>query len=183
MERFKLSDALLLSALALLLLSFKAAVKLKLGLVGHSMFMMTLVMLLARGLVPKTGSVLATGFLTGLLAMLLGIGKGGPLILLKFMFPAAAIELACLLLPFAPWQRKTAILVGLCGLAAWIAKGMFELWLAGADAQFMLLQMGWKGLGGGLFTLLAALCVPPLLARLAHHQLIPQQRQPQGLTP
>ncbi|QIZ77300.1 core component of ECF transporter [Ferrimonas lipolytica] len=179
MNKLKLADALLIGALSLLLLSFKAAVKLKLGLSGHTMFLMVLVFLLARGLVPVRGSIIYCGLLTGILAMLLGIGKGGPLILLKFLLPAVGIELACLLLPFAPWHRVTAIAAGAAGLIAWVIKGATEMALAGADIDIILMQMGWKSFGGGIFTVLAALCVPLLLQRLAHHQLIPTERQPQ----
>ncbi|WP_028111358.1 hypothetical protein [Ferrimonas kyonanensis] len=179
MNRFSLSDAILLSGLALLLVSFKAVVRLKLGLTGHSMFLLVLVYLLARGLVPQRGSVLYCGLMTGLLALIMGVGKGGPLVLLKFLLPAMAMELALLLLPMAPWFTAQALLVAAAALTVWVGKGALELWLAGADPALILVQSGWKTLGGGLFSILGACCTPMLLQRLAHHQLIPTHRQPQ----
>ena len=178
MRRFTLADALLLSGLALLLVCFKAVVRLKLGLTGHSMFFMVLIFLLARGLVPRTGSVLYCAVMTGFLALIMGVGKGGPLILLKFVLPAMAMEAALLFVASAPWALMPSILVALAGLIAWVAKGAFELWLANADIAVILLQMGWKLLVGGLFSLLGVICARKLVQLLAHHQLIPDARRP-----
>ena len=63
----------------------------------------------------------------------MGIGRGGPLVLLKMLAPALTIEIVCLVLPNAPWIRWQAVLVAWAGVVAWISKGMLELWLAGAD--------------------------------------------------
>jgi len=178
MKRFTLTDSLILASLAILSVAFKAVFRLKLGLVGHSMFMVTLVLLLARGLVPVRGSVVGCGLMAGLLAMVMGIGKGGPLVLLKMLAPALAIELVCLVLPKAPWIRWQAVLAAWAGVVAWIGKGMLELALAGADRAVLATEAGLKALGGGLFATLAALLVPTLLRRLAHHGMIPAERQP-----
>jgi hypothetical protein len=178
MRRFTLTDSLILASLAVLSVAFKAVFRLKLGLTGHSMFMVTLVLLLARGLVPVRGSVAGCGLVAGLLAMVMGIGKGGPLVLLKFLAPALAIEIVCLLLPKAPWTRWQAVLAAWAGVVAWIGKGMLELALAGADRAVLATEAGLKALGGGLFATIAALLVPTLLKRLAHHGLVPKERQP-----
>jgi len=178
MKRFTLTDSLMLASLAVLSVAFKAVFRLKLGLTGHSMFMVTLVLLLARGLVPVRGSVVGCGLVAGLLAMVMGIGKGGPLVLLKMLAPALAIEIVCLLLPKAPWTRWQAVLAAWAGVVAWIGKGMLELALAGADRAVLATEAGLKALGGGLFATLAALLVPTLLKRLAHHGLVPEERQP-----
>jgi hypothetical protein len=178
MKRFTLSDSLILASLAVLSVAFKAVFRLKLGLTGHSMFMVTLVLLLARGLVPERGSVVGCGLVAGLMAMVMGIGRGGPLVLLKFLAPALAVEIICLLLPKAPWTRWQAVLAAWAGVAAWIGNGMLELALAGADRAVLATEAGLKALGGGLFATIAALLVPTLLKRLAHHDLVPKERQP-----
>jgi len=172
LQAFSLADALLLAALALLLVAFKAMVRLKLGLTGHSMFLLVLVFLLARGLVPHRGSVLYCGLMAGLLAMVMGVGKGGPLILMKMALPALTMEIALLLLPMAAWTLWQAVLVALAGMLAWLFKGVLGLWLAGAESEVIMLQMGWKMLGGGLFSILAALLVPGVMRKLAHHGLV-----------
>ncbi|WP_086481905.1 hypothetical protein [Oceanospirillum sanctuarii] len=172
LQAFSLADALLLAALALLLVAFKAMVRLKLGLTGHSMFLLVLVFLLARGLVPHRGAVLYCGLMAGLLAMVMGVGKGGPLILLKMALPALTMEMALLLLPMAAWTLWQAVLVALAGMLAWLLKGVLGLWLAGAESDVILLQIGWKLLGGGLFSVLAALLVPGVMRKLAHHGLV-----------
>ncbi|WP_028107880.1 hypothetical protein [Ferrimonas futtsuensis] len=179
MTKLPLADAILLGALALLMVGLKSLLRLKLGLAGHSMFLLVLTLLLARGLVPVRGSVLYCGLMAGLLALVLGVGKGGPLVVLKFALPALAMEAALLLLPRAPWFRIQALLVALAGLTAWLLKGGVELYLAGADASVIAAQLAWKGLGGCLFSLLGALAVPPLMSLLAHHQLLSPRRHPQ----
>ncbi|MBY5978878.1 core component of ECF transporter [Ferrimonas balearica] len=183
MNARSLNDALLLGTLALLFVAVKSVFRFKLGLTGHSMFFLMTTLLLARGLVPVKGSVFYCGLIAGLLAMVLGAGKGGPLVLLKFMMPAVAVELALWLLPFAPWYRLQAMVVAFIGVAAWTAKGVLELALAGATYEVMLVQAGWKLFGGCVFATLACLLVPTLLRHLAHHQLIPANRQPAKLQP
>jgi hypothetical protein len=63
-------------------------------------------------------------------------------------------------------------------VAAWIGKGMLELALAGADRVVLATEAGLKAVGGGIFATIAALLVPTLLERLAHHGLVPKERQP-----
>jgi hypothetical protein len=110
--------------------------------------------------------------------MVMGMGKGGPLVLVKAVAPALAIECVCLALPRAPWKRWQALLAAYAGVVAWVAKDVVELWLAGADKPVLLTQAAWSGLGAGFFSTLAALLAPTLLRRLAHHGLIPEDRQP-----
>lgn len=178
MNSRSLNDALLLGSLALIFVAVKSVFRFKLGLTGHSMFFLMTTLLLARGLVPVRGSVFYCGLIAGLLAMVLGVGKGGPLVLLKFMMPAIAVELALTALPFAPWYRLQAMVVAFAGVLAWTAKGAMELMLASATFEVIVIQVGWKLLGGCVFAALACLMVPTLLRHLAHHQLIPPSRLP-----
>ncbi|GAA4899351.1 core component of ECF transporter [Ferrimonas pelagia] len=178
MKRFSLADALLLGALALLFVAVKSVFRFKLGLTGHSMFFVMTTFLLARGLVPVRGSVIYCGLMVGLLAMIMGMGKGGPLVLLKFMMPAVALEFALLFLPNAPWRFITAWAVAFVGVLGWALKGAIEMWLVGAAWELIAVKALWKTGGGTLFAGLACLMVPKLLRHLAHHQLIGEHRVP-----
>ena len=58
------------------------------------MFFTMFFLILGRGCVPKLGAATLVGLLAGLLCTLLGMGKGGPLIILKFVVPGLIVDLA-----------------------------------------------------------------------------------------
>jgi hypothetical protein len=58
-NRFSMREALLLGFCATFIVLTKATLRMKLGISGHSMFFLIFFLLLARGIVPKTGA--ATG--------------------------------------------------------------------------------------------------------------------------
>src|SRR5690606_24705061 len=99
MDRLSFKNLLFICFCAVLLVVTKAAFRWHLGISGHAMFFTVFFLLLARVCVPVRAAALATGLIAGMAAMALGMGKGGPLILLKFLLPAAAVDLAALALP------------------------------------------------------------------------------------
>jgi hypothetical protein len=69
-------------------------------------------MLLARFCVPRAGAATTVGLLAGLGAALLGMGKGGPLIVLKLVLPALVIDAAGVLAPVRLLDLRVALGVG-----------------------------------------------------------------------
>jgi len=169
---FSLQDALFIGFCATLLVAIKSMLRLKLGLSGHSMFLMTFFYLICFGVVGRLGSITACGILAGLTAMILSVGKGGPLILLKFAIPAIAMDLSLLFVAGLLTLRWRCILVGMAGCLAWAGKGWVENMLLGMTLQVALFQFGLSMLSGGMFTLLGALLVPSVLNRLKAHDLL-----------
>ncbi|QFU20540.1 core component of ECF transporter [Shewanella eurypsychrophilus] len=168
---FSLQDALFIGFCATLLVALKSMLRLKLGLSGHSMFLMTFFYLICYGIVGRLGAITACGVLSGLVAMVLSIGKGGPLILLKFAIPALAMDMSLIVLTGLFTLRWRCITVGLVGCLAWAMKGWVEDLLVGMTMQVALVQLGLSMLKGGVFTVLAASLVPPVLERLKSHDL------------
>ncbi|MFT5789290.1 MAG: hypothetical protein ACI8SJ_001406 [Shewanella sp.] len=169
---FELQDALFIGFCATLLVILKSMLRLKLGLSGHSMFLMTFFYLLCYGAVGRVGCITACGLLAGIVAMMLSVGKGGPLILLKFGLPAIAMDLTLLMIAGVFKLRWQCVIVALIGCLAWASKGWIENMLAGMTQQIALTKFALNFLQGGVFAIGAALIVPTVLKRLQSHDLL-----------
>ncbi|ABZ74735.1 conserved hypothetical protein [Shewanella halifaxensis HAW-EB4] len=169
---FDLQDALFIGFCATLLVVLKSMLRLKLGLSGHSMFLMTFFYLICYGAVGRVGCITACGLLAGLIAMMLSVGKGGPMILLKFGLPAMAMDLALLFMAGMFSLRWRSIILALVGCLAWAGKGWIGNLLVGMSGQVALAKFGLSFIQGGAFAIAAALLVPPVLKRLHAHDLL-----------
>ncbi|MCL1138254.1 core component of ECF transporter [Shewanella pneumatophori] len=172
---FDLQDALFIGFCATLLVVLKSMLRLKLGLSGHSMFLMTFFYLICYGVVNRVGAMTACGLLAGLVAMMLSVGKGGPMILLKFGLPAMAMDLALLFMAGAFSLRWQSIILALIGCLAWSGKGLLSNLLVGMSGQVALAEFGLSLVQGGAFAVAAALLIPTVLRRLHAHDLLPKK--------
>ncbi|GIU50409.1 hypothetical protein TUM4438_36310 [Shewanella sairae] len=172
---FDLQDALFIGFCATLLVVLKSMLRLKLGLSGHSMFLMTFFYLICYGVVNRVGAMTACGLLAGLVAMMLSVGKGGPMILLKFGLPAMAMDLALLFMAGAFSLRWRTIVLALIGCLAWAGKGLISNLLVGMSSQVALAEFGLSFIQGGAFAVAAALLIPTVLRRLHAHDLLPKK--------
>jgi len=144
----------------------------KLGISGHSMFFLMFFLLLARGIVPKTGAATLVGLLAGGISIALGLAHKGPVIILNFVLPALIIDLAGILLPNLTARYLTCILIG--GIAAaskGVSGALIELF-AGAPTKIVLMKAFIEGMGGVFFGLLGALPVPAIIRKLQTSRLI-----------
>ncbi len=116
------------------------------------------------------------GLLAGLLAMILGVGKGGPFILLKFALPAFAMDIALIFIANLFSLRWRCILLAVIGSIAWASKSWIQNLLVGMDPQVALVQFGLSSFKGGLFAIAGALLVPIIINRLDAHDLITRNR-------
>lgn len=172
---FDLQDALFIGFCATLLVVLKSMLRLKLGLSGHSMFLMTFFYLICYGVVNRVGAMTVCGLLAGLVAMMLSVGKGGPMILLKFGLPAMAMDFALLFMSGVFNLRWRSIVLALIGTLAWAGKGLISNLLIGMSGQVALAEFGLSFIQGGMFALAAALLIPTVLRRLHAHDLLPNR--------
>ncbi|WP_282167918.1 MULTISPECIES: core component of ECF transporter [Shewanella] len=175
-QGFTLQNALFIGFCATLLVAIKSMMRMKLGLTGHSMFLMSLFYLVCYGATNKIGSMTLCGLLAGLLAMILGVGKGGPFILLKFALPAFAMDIALIFIANLFSLRWRCILLAVIGSIAWASKSWIQNLLVGMDPQVALVQFGLSSFKGGLFAIAGALLVPIIINRLDAHDLITRNR-------
>ena len=161
-----LRDALFLGFCAVFILITRIALRLHLKIPGHSMFFMLFFLFLARGCVTYRLSAVFTGFLSGIIAIILGLGKGGPLLMLKFILPAVVVDIGALLLPslFVSWVWCA----GVGGIAA--ATKFFNTYLEdmifGMDRSLIFKHALIQSATGILFGIAAGLCVPMVIRKL-----------------
>ncbi|WP_025822913.1 hypothetical protein [Shewanella marina] len=171
-ESFNLKDALFIGFCATLLVVIKGSLRLKLGISGHSMFLMTFFYIICFGVVGRVGAITACGMIAGVMAMILGIGKGGPLILLKFLMPAVAMDIGVLLFAALTPLHWRFVAIALCGCIAWAVKGLIGDLLLGMSLEVGLTKFLMSLLTGGIFTVMGAWLVVPVIHRLKAHDLI-----------
>lgn len=172
-NRFTMREALLLGFCATFIVVTKATLRMKLGISGHAMFFLIFFLLLARGIVPKTGAATLVGLLAGAISIALGLAHRGPIIMFNFVLPALVIDLAGIFLPRFTSSFLLCLLVG--GIAS-TSKGITEavtLFLIGAPPDIILQKTLIEVSGGVLFGMLGSLPVSAIIRKLKTNRLIP----------
>jgi hypothetical protein len=167
MQRLSLKDALFLGFCAVLIIAVRAALRLHLKIPGHSMLFTLFFLLLARGCIRHKLAASFTALLAGIMALILGMGKGGPLILIKYLLPAVVVDVMALILTDALFQS-----VLLCVLTAVLAASTrffsdaaMDL-LAGMDFSVVVQHAGLQTASNVVFGGIGALGVPAVIRKL-----------------
>jgi hypothetical protein len=164
--KISLKDALFIGFCAVFILSIKAMLRLHLKIPGHSMFFIVFFLLVARGCVRHRLAASFCGLLAGMMAVILGMGKGGPLILIKFLLPALVVDLSAAMLPVLFQSVLLCMLAG--GLAA--STRMLSTWLidslAGMDPDIVMQHIWLQGTGNILFGIAGTIAVPTVIRKL-----------------
>ena len=164
--KISLKDALFLGFCAVFLLSTRAILRLHLKVPGHSMFFTLFFLLIARGCVQHRLAASFCAMLAGIMAVILGMGKGGPLILIKFILPGLIVDLMAGILP-GLFQS-----VALCMLTAALAAAtrFFSSYLidslAGMQSDIVLQHALIKSVGNILFGMAGGMAVPAVIRKL-----------------
>jgi hypothetical protein len=172
MSKISLKESLFLGFCAVFVLLSRGALRLHLGISGHAMFSTMFFLLIARGCVPRFFSATITGLFAGVAAMALGMGKGGPLLLMKFVLPALVVDLGAAVLPLM-FQSYL-----LCALVAAIASATkfidtYVVDLLVSMNQDIILQHAFLEAGPAvLFGVAGGLFVPPVIRRLKAYGVI-----------
>ena len=167
MNRLSLKDALFLGFCAVLILSAKAALRFHLKIPGHSMLFTIFFLLLARGCVRNKLAATFTGLLAGIMTVILGMGKGGPLILIKYLFPALMVDAMAGVLGPALFQSMLlcAITALLAASTRFISDAIVDR-LAGMDLAIVIRHAAIQTIGNVLFGMAGALGVPSVIRKL-----------------
>ncbi len=171
--RFTLREALLLGFCATFIVLTRAALRLHFSLPGHSMFFLTFFLLMARACVPKIGAATLVGLIAGIVCMLLGMAKLGPLILANFVLPAMIIDVGCTIYGRTVTSAVACLLVGLVASASKGASGIGLDYLMGMETGLIARHVLIATMGSAFFGSLGAILVPPVARRLQANKLIP----------
>ena len=169
---WSLRESLFMGFCAVFIILTRAALRIHLGIPGHNMFFAVFFLFLARGCTSHRFAATVTGFLAGIMAVILGLGKGGPLILLKFLLPGLAIDIGALLIPMLFGSYL------FCGLVAAVAAGtkMLETYivdyLVGMDADIILQHVLLQTASNMLFGVAGGLLVPSVIRKLKAYGVI-----------
>ncbi len=163
-----LRDALLVMVLAALAIGAKQLLRLPLKVPGHSFTLTAFLALLAIGRIRRPGAGLLFGVLTGLLALLLGLGKGGLFEPLRWILPFAAVD-GLLLLGLSPVAGLgRALIVGALAGVLRAGTGAAVDILVGLPADWILANLAIKASTHAVFGALGAALALPILKRLQH---------------
>lgn len=164
--RLSLRDSLFLGFCAVFIVVFRMAFRWHLGISGHSMFFTISLLLLARGSIPFRWSATCTGVLSGLMALLLGLGKGGPLIIAKFLFPALIIDLSAIVWPLFFGSYLAVALIAALAASTKFFNSILMDWLVGMDKVLLVQHALIEAAGAVFFGVAGSLLIPPVLRKL-----------------
>jgi hypothetical protein len=163
---FSTFDLILLALFAALVVVAKIVLRLPLRMPGHSGMFWMAILVVARGLVPKTGALSLVGLSSGLLAAFLGMGDLGPIYtFFSYLASGIAVDFMALFLGGVD-KAIPGVLVGIIGnVAKLFMKFLLGILLSiptGFAAFGLLASLGTYTLFGGLGGLLGWLILRAL---------------------
>ena len=171
-KRFTLREAIWLGFCATFIVITRAALMLKLNIPGHAMFFIMFFLILGRGCVQRLGAATLVGLIAGIMCTMLGMGKEGPLIIIKFVLPGIIVDLGALIYPRLPSRIFACVIIGVIAAACRYATSMGIDWLVEMDYDIMLKKALIGSIMNILFGVAGAALVPPVVRRLKAHGLI-----------
>jgi uncharacterized membrane protein YeaQ/YmgE (transglycosylase-associated protein family) len=103
---------------------------------------------------------------------MLGMGKEGPLIIIKFVLPGIIVDLGALIYPRLPSRIFACVIIGVIAAACRYVTSMGIDWLVEMDYDIMLKKALIGSIMNILFGAAGAALVPPVVRRLKAHGLI-----------
>lgn len=116
---FSTFELILLALFSVLIVVAKVVLRLPLHLPGHSGIFWMAILIVARGLVPKTGALSLVGLTSGLQAAFMGLGDKGPIYtFFSYLASGVAVDLTALFLGGV----DSVVAAGLAGILGNVAK-------------------------------------------------------------
>lgn len=166
-------EAFLLAFFAVFVVLTRAALRWKLHLTGHSMLPAVMLLLLARVCVRRPAAATAVGLLAGSACALLGMGQGGPLVVLRLLLPGVVVDLGAALGEERLFEAWTAALLGAVAGAADFLPMLLVEGLAGVDPGVVLAHAAFGAAAKAGFGAVGGVAGAALARRLRHHGLLP----------
>ncbi|VBB46941.1 conserved membrane hypothetical protein [uncultured Desulfatiglans sp.] len=171
-QRFTLQEGLCIAFCATFVVIARAALRLHLNIPGHAMFFTIFFIMLGRGCVARFGAATLVGLVAGFVCMLLGMGKGGPLMILKFALPGLVVDLAAAFHPALFSSLLWSVVTGALASATRFGTVALVDGLMGMDKTVVLQHALLSASFSMLFGALGAAMVPAVVRRLEVSGLI-----------
>ena len=171
-NRFSLREAIYLGFCAAFIIITRVMLTLHLKIPGHAMFFSMFFLLLGRGSVPRTGAATVVGLIAGILGALLGLGKEGPLVALKFLIPGIMVDLGGAIYPKFASSFVACAIVGAIASTTRFVTFLGVEWLIGMEKELILGHAFVSLILYVIFGGLGSLMVPPVIRRLKANRLI-----------
>ena len=172
LRRIETREALLLAFFATFIVLAKAALRWHLHVPGHVMFATALFLLLARACVPRAGAATAVALLAGLVSAALGMGKGGPLIVVKLLLPGLVVDAGSALPRRAlPETLRAVILGAAAGASDFFPAAAVEM-AAGVPAAIVVQHAALSAGARAAFGALGGWAAAAIIRRLRDHGII-----------
>ena len=165
-NQLELKDSFFLGFCAVFIIITRIALRLHLKIPGHAMFFTLFFLMLSRGCVRFRFAATFTGLVAGLMAVALGLGKGGPLILVKFILPAIVIDVSAMLLPELFTSYFLCAVVGALASATMFFNTYLIDYLAGMDPALIFQHATIKSVSSMVFGVVASLFIPLVIRKL-----------------
>jgi len=172
-RRLETREVLLVAFFAAFLVASRAALRWHLHLPGHAMLPAAFGLVVVRSCVDRRAAASLCGAIAGAAVAALGMGKGGPLIVLKLLLPGAVVDAGASLRRGArPIPIPYGALLGaLAGLSAVVPLVIVEA-LAGAGASVIALHALASGAGKLAFGAVGGAAGAWVARELDHHGLL-----------
>lgn len=178
-SRLDTRELILLCFFAAFLVASRAALRWHLHIPGHAMLPAAFGLVLVRVCVGRRSAATLCGVLAGSAVAALGMGRGGPLLLLKLALPGAVVDLGALLGGgnrdrLRPIRPAMGLALGAAAGASSIGPMVLIEWLAGVDPAVIWLHGAGAGVARVAFGALGGAAAAWVGGELAHHGLLGQ---------
>ncbi|WP_246503512.1 ECF transporter S component [Clostridium polyendosporum] len=139
---------------------------------GHTSIWWMGILLVGKGLIRKFGSGIIMGIVSGILAVILGLGKEGIFVFLKYFIPGLLLDF---LAPLYSYRLESPIIGAICGALASLSKLAVSTVIGiivNIPVLFLTLGLGYVALShvlyGSIGGVLAAVIIKRLKPRLSN---------------
>jgi hypothetical protein len=171
-SKFKLNEALYLGFCATFIVITRAVLRLHLSVPGHAMFFTMFFLMLGRGCVPKMWAATFIGLVAGVICAALGMGKGGPLVIIKFVLPGVIVDCCGAFYPGLFSSFLGCMIAGAIASASRALTLVSIDWLVGMEKTLIVQHVLVVSFMNVLFGALGSMMVPPVFRKLKAHNLV-----------
>mgnify|MGYP001175648708 CR=1 FL=1 len=151
MFKLGLADVLRLTMFGTLIALLKDITRIPLHIPGHSSIFWMGILVMGKGLIPGFGSGMIMGGVSGVLAVLLGLGKEGVFVFFKYFIPGLVLDLIA---PLFLYKLEKPVVGALCGAMISLSKMLVNLALGlllKLPMVFLTIGLGFTSISHTLF--------------------------------